>query len=146
MRFDMDHIVLNATDVEVMLAFYSTVLQLTIERVEEYRQGIVPFPSVRLNDNTVIDLFPKKLWQKVDANGHSSINLNHFCLALSKSDWEILLISLKTNGTKIIDGPVTRWGAHGSGISIYFHDPEGNLVEARYYQEQHISGKCLLGS
>ena len=60
----MDHIVLNVEDDEKMIAFYSKVLMFAPERLEEYRTGDVPFPSVRLNSDTVIDLFPKKLWQQ----------------------------------------------------------------------------------
>jgi catechol 2,3-dioxygenase-like lactoylglutathione lyase family enzyme len=56
----MDHIVLNVENEEKMIAFYSEVLQMPAERLQEYRAGEVPFPSVRLNSNTIIDLFPKK--------------------------------------------------------------------------------------
>ena len=58
----MDHIVLNVEDEEKMIAFYSEVLELVPERLEEYRAGDVPFPSVRLNSDTIIDLFPKRIW------------------------------------------------------------------------------------
>jgi hypothetical protein len=33
-------------------------------------------------------------------------------------------------------GPVPRWGANGVGTSIYFRDPEHNLVEVRTYELQ----------
>jgi catechol 2,3-dioxygenase-like lactoylglutathione lyase family enzyme len=33
----------------------------------------------------------------------------------------------------VVEGPVTRWGARGDGASIYVRDPDGNLVELRYY-------------
>ena len=60
----MDHIVLNMEDEDKMITFYSKVLMLPTERLDEYRAGKVPFPSVRLNADTIIDLFPKKMWEK----------------------------------------------------------------------------------
>lgn len=142
----MDHIVLNVEDDEKMMDFYSKVLMLLPERLEEYRDGKVPFPSVRLNKDTIIDLFPKKIWQKSTKTGPGRENLNHFCIALNKEDWEHLLNRLQTNNITIEQGPVTRWGAHGTGTSIYFRDPEDNLIESRYYEEQNNSEKCLLVS
>lgn len=142
----MDHIVLNVEDDEKMITFYSKVLMLPSERLEEYRAGKVPFPSVRLNQDTIIDLFPKKMWQKSARAGQGRENLNHFCIALSRSMWENLLERLQANNVDIEEGPVPRWGAHGTGTSIYFQDPEGNLVEARYYDGHNDSEKCLLES
>ena len=142
----MDHIVLNVEDEEKMITFYSKVLMLEPERLEEYRAGKVPFPSVRLNSDTIIDLFPKKMWEKSAQAGKSHMNLNHFCLALGKESWQELIERLQENKVDIEEGPVPRWGAHGSGTSVYFRDPEGNLIEARYYETPESSERCLLGS
>ena len=114
--------------------------------LQEYRAGMVPFPSVRLNSDTIIDLFPKKMWQKSSTTGQGRSNLNHFCLSLSRETWEDLVKRLKANSVVIEEGPVPRWGAHGNGISMYFRDPEGNLIEARYYEPSTGAEKCLLGS
>ncbi|UCF98892.1 MAG: VOC family protein [Spirochaetaceae bacterium] len=129
----MDHIVLNMIDEEKMIAFYTEVLLCTPERLEEYRAGEVPFPSVRLNEDTVIDLFPKTMWGNDAPNGQGHVNLNHFCIAVSKESWDELAERLAANAIDIVDGPDRRWGAHGVGTSIYFRDPEANLIEARYY-------------
>lgn len=142
----MDHIVLNVEDVEKMITFYSKILMLLPDRLDEYHAGKVPFPSVRLNTNTIIDLFPKKLWQKSTRSEQGRVNLNHFCIAMSKRTWEDLLERLQANSVDIDEGPVPRWGAHGTGMSIYFRDPEGNLIEARYYEGHDNSEKCLLES
>ena len=142
----MDHIVLNVVDEENMIAFYTEVLMLAPERLKAYRSGKAPFPSVRINSDTVIDLFPKQLWQKKLKSGQGHVNLNHFCISLSKELWKSLAERLKTNNVDIEEGPVPRWGAHGTGTSIYFRDPDGNLIEARYYEEQSSAEKCLLGS
>jgi extradiol dioxygenase family protein len=125
-----------------MIAFYSKVLMLVPERLEEYRSGDSPFPSVRLNSDTIIDLFPKKIWQKSALAGQGRENLNHFCMVLSKETWESLLEQLQSNNVDIEEGPVHRWGAHGDGTSIYFRDPEKNLIEVRYYEGHNTSKKC----
>ncbi|MBI5250988.1 MAG: VOC family protein [Desulfomonile tiedjei] len=142
----MDHIVLNVEDDEKMIAFYADVLMFPTERLEQYRAGKVPFPSVRLNADTIIDLFPEKLWGKSIRAGSSHENLNHFCIAVNKKAWEDLLVRLQANSTPIEEGPVQRWGAHGTGTSVYFPDPEGNLIEARYYEADTAQEKSLLGS
>jgi catechol 2,3-dioxygenase-like lactoylglutathione lyase family enzyme len=146
MQCVMDHIVLNVEDDERMIAFYANVLMFPTERLEEYRAGKVPFPSVRLNADTIIDLFPKKLWEKSIRAGSSRENLNHFCIAVSKKAWEDLLVRLQANSIPIEEGPVQRWGAHGTGTSVYFRDPEGNLIEARHYEADTGKEKSLLGS
>ena len=146
MQCSMDHIVLNVEDDEIMIAFYSEVLMLSPERLDEYHAGKVPFPSVRLNSEMIIDLFPKKLWQKNSTTVKGRNNLNHFCIAMSKETWEALFVRLKANNVDIEEGPVPRWGAHGTGTSIYFRDPQGNLIEARYYEGHNSPEKCLLGT
>ena len=146
MRCLMDHIVLNVEDDEKMMSFYSQILVLTPERLEEYRAGEVPFPSVRLNADTIIDLFPKSLWEQTDLNKLGRLNLNHLCIALSKKQFDGLLERLKVNKVDIVEGPVPRWGAHGTGTSFYFRDPENNLIEARYYDDHNRAEKCSLGS
>jgi catechol 2,3-dioxygenase-like lactoylglutathione lyase family enzyme len=146
MQYAMDHIVLNVEDDERMVAFYTTVLMVPAERLDEYHEGKVPFPSVRLNRDTIIDLFPKDMWQEGAGRGRGRANLNHFCIAMSRRACEDLAARLRANGVEIEEGPVPRWGAHGTGTSIYFRDPEGNRIEARYYEGKGKAEQCLLGS
>ena len=142
----MDHIVLNMDNDEKMIAFYADVLGLATERLAEYREGRVPFPSVRLNAETIIDLFPQRLWSQGLPAGPGRENLNHFCMAMDRTAWEDLRARLTANRVAIEQGPVPRWGAGGTGISIYFRDPQGNLIEARYYEGREGAEKCLLES
>lgn len=130
----MDHIVLNAEDIEALVHFYTEVVELEPERVKEFHRGEVLFPSVRVNVDTVIDLAPKAMWERTSLRTQGRRNLNHFCLTLEKGDWERLRERLATRQIAI-EGPLPRWGARGNGTSFYFHDPESNEIEARYYGE-----------
>ena len=40
---------------------------------------------------------------------------------------------LAEHGVEIEEGPVTRYGANGQGISVYFRDPDGSLLELISY-------------
>ena len=129
----MDHIVLNVRDMDSTLDFYTNVLGLQPERLEAFREGKVPFPSVRINADTVIDLFPIAPDQG-DTSPQRS-DLNHFCLVLNKDDMPKFMSHLQAHNVGITEGPGTRWGAHGHGTSIYFCDPEQRRIEVRYYDE-----------
>jgi len=142
----LDHIVLNVVDIDKMLQFYTGILQLPGERLTAYRTGAVPFPSVRLSRDTVIDLFPEKMWRGTAPEDVCRPNLNHFCLATDQETWEQLRARFLDQGITVDDGPVRRWGAHGSGISLYIRDPEENIIEFRYYETSAMDSSCLLGS
>lgn len=146
MKFIFDHIVLNVVDIDTMMQFYTEILQLPGERLEEFNAGQVPFPSVRLSADSIIDLFPKKMWQTNNPEEVCRPNLNHFCLATDEASSKALQKRLETQGIIIQEGPVKRWGAHGSGTSIYFSDPEGNTIEVRYYAKGEKTFPCLLDS
>ena len=125
----MDHIVLNVADIDRSLAFYMEVLGLQGERVVEFKQGKVGFPSVRISGDTLIDLMETK---ETAADG-ARRNLNHFCLVSDETDLPALVEELRGKGVPIVREPVSRWGARGQATSIYVLDPDGNEVEIRCY-------------
>jgi len=117
----LDHVVLNVTDVERSLAFYCDELGLAPERVEEWRRGEILFPSVRVDESTIIDLL---------ATPRTGENADHLCLVVDPVD----LDAVKASGRfEVVDGPATRFGARGNGTSLYVKDPDGNTVELRHY-------------
>jgi catechol 2,3-dioxygenase-like lactoylglutathione lyase family enzyme len=46
-----------------------------------------------------------------------------------------VLIHLKECGVSVLEGPVPRTGAVGPIISVYFRDPDSNLIEVSNYSE-----------
>lgn len=131
----LDHIVINVRDMDAMLDFYTRVLGLPGERVEQFRAGDVLFPSLRINEQSIIDLFPAKLWERDHdfAPDARPSRLNHVCLAVAEDMWETLLSRLHGHGVEIEVGPVQRWGAYGAGESVYIRDPERNFIELKRY-------------
>jgi catechol 2,3-dioxygenase-like lactoylglutathione lyase family enzyme len=124
----LDHIVLNVSDAERSLDFYCSILGLKGERLDEFRRGEVGFPSVRINEHTLIDLNPRE-----PSAGASGRNLNHYCLVAEDVDFAALLADLRAHGVTITQEPVSRWGARGRATSIYLLDPDGNEIEIRCY-------------
>ena len=116
-----DHLVLKCTDVETTLAWYCDRLGLAPVRVEEWRAGTVFFPSVRVNAHTIIDLIP---------GTHDDGRLDHLCLVVAPTDFDALAASGRFD---VVDGPGTRFGAQGDATSLYVRDPDGAVVELRYY-------------
>ncbi|MEU0084361.1 VOC family protein [Streptomyces sp. NPDC006274] len=120
---DFDHLVLNVQDVERALEFYCGPLGLEPVRVEEWRAGKVPFPSVRVTPATIIDLVSRP---------RGGSNVDHICLVVDPLDWQEVIDS---GVFTVLEGPVGRYGARGDAQSIYVRDPDGNTVELRWYPE-----------
>jgi catechol 2,3-dioxygenase-like lactoylglutathione lyase family enzyme len=127
----LDHIVLNVADVERSLAFYERTLGLPAERVEAWRRGELRFPSVRVSDATIIDLV-----HTPSDPSERHLNLAHFCLVTDADDLDAVASDLKSAGVAIEVGPAMRSGARGNALSIYFRDPDNNLIELRTYAGQ----------
>ncbi len=119
-----DHLVLRVADVERSLAWYTGRLGLAGERVDEWRRGEAPFPSVRIDATTIIDLL---------AGGPTGTNVDHLCLVLAPgTDLDALAASGDLD--VVGDGPVDGlFGAQGYARSLYVRDPDGTVVELRTY-------------
>jgi catechol 2,3-dioxygenase-like lactoylglutathione lyase family enzyme len=120
----LDHIVLVVSDVERTLAWYGRHAGLAGVRVDEWRRDEAPFPSLRVDASTIIDLVPGEAG--VD-RGH----LDHICFVVSSGD----LDRLAGDSELAVVDRGERFGARGAGQSIYVHDPDGLLVEFRCYPE-----------
>jgi len=124
----LDHIVLNVADVERSLRFYQAALGLGAERVDGWRRGELPFPSLRINASTIIDLVASR-----PSEAGTRANLAHFCLVTDDAEFDGLRRALGSAGVAIEEGPVMRSGARGDALSIYLRDPDDNLIEVRTY-------------
>ena len=127
---EMDHIVLRVKDVEESLRFYTQVLGMSAERVEQWRAGEIRFPSARINADTIIDFFASDQ-EPIAREGIK--NQDHYCMVIEKTDMEALKAKFEALGVDIQAGPGKRWGSHGDGISLYIYDPDDNVVELRHY-------------
>eukprot|EP00186_Timspurckia_oligopyrenoides_P002749 CAMPEP_0182443588 /NCGR_PEP_ID=MMETSP1172-20130603/2292_1 /TAXON_ID=708627 /ORGANISM="Timspurckia oligopyrenoides, Strain CCMP3278" /LENGTH=148 /DNA_ID=CAMNT_0024638925 /DNA_START=205 /DNA_END=651 /DNA_ORIENTATION=+ len=134
MTGSFDHVALTTENMEESMNFYGNILQLEPDRVDLFLSGEVPFPSYRINASTIIDLFPAEKTQGSDKK--LTKNLNHFCLALSKSDFDSVLHRIRqANIAFLTEEPIPRSGAQGIGMSVYLNDPEGTEIELRYYEK-----------
>ncbi len=119
----LDHIVLVVADVERSLAWYGRHAGLGAERVEQWRRGELPFPSLRIDPGTIIDVIPGL--DDAGARGH----LDHICLVVGPDH----LAALAADPDLEIVDQGRRSGARGDADSIYVRDPDGLLVEFRSY-------------
>jgi catechol 2,3-dioxygenase-like lactoylglutathione lyase family enzyme len=125
--FALDHIVLVVDDVERTLAWYQRHAGLDGVRIEEWRRGEVFFPSLRIDEQTIIDVLPRDPARVTGEPGQR--NLDHVCFVVSAGD----LATLGQDPDLEILDRGTRFGARGDGESIYVRDPDGMVVEFRTY-------------
>ena len=127
MRIDrIDHIVLTVHDLERTIDFYSRVLGMEPVTFAGGRRGLA-FGRQKLNLHQAGREFePKAL-----APAPGAIDL---CF-ISETPLAGVIAKLQEQGVVIIEGPVDKTGALGPMKSVYFRDPDGNLIEVSNYPE-----------
>lgn len=126
----LDHVGFNVMDPERSLRFYTGTLGLAAERVEEYRAGKVPFPSVRINATTILDFFPPQHHRQTLGGN----NVNHVALTIANTPEEIETF-LKERGVEIVGEMTGNFGAQGEGAhAFHVMDPDGNMLELHAYE------------
>ncbi|MCV6987461.1 VOC family protein [Mycobacterium shinjukuense] len=135
----LDHVVLWTKDPQTAMDFYTRVIGLAPVRFDEFRAGEAPFPSVRVCADSIIDLMPAATAAGIEATtgvqGGAGHPLNHVCLAMSKAEYDALDRRLQAEGVDTSARLNQTYGARGwAPQGFYFVDPDGNVVEARYYE------------
>ncbi len=122
----LDHLVLTVADVEASAIFYARVLGMQRVKFGEGRTAL-QFGNQKINLHpSVAPLQPHAL-RPVAGSGDLC-----FVTQLLLVEW---LKHLAACGVELEAGPVARSGALGPMTSLYFRDPDGNLIEIAKYPE-----------
>jgi catechol 2,3-dioxygenase-like lactoylglutathione lyase family enzyme len=118
-----DHIVLTVADIDRAVLFYKTVLKMEPISFANGRRA-VQFGQQKIN----FQLLGQEL------RNHAMEGSGDLCLI---TNWTIADVvgHLKSCKVTILEGPVSKSGAQGPIQSVYFNDPDNNLVEVSVYDE-----------
>ena len=123
----LDHLVLTVADIEATCAFYSRVMGMGVVTFGSRRKALV-FGQQKIN----LHEYGKEFEPKASLPTKGSADL---CFVASTPISEVVQ-HLHTEQVDIIEGPVERTGAIGKLTSVYFRDPDGNLVEVSNYAQE----------
>ena len=124
----IDHVVLRVKDLDASLRFYQGVLGCTLDKVQDK----IGLWQVRAGAS-LIDLVPLDgVLGKIGGAGPGleGHNLDHFAIEIAPFEEPRIRAHLEANGVRITDSG-QRYGAQGTGPSIYILDPDGNTVELK---------------
>ena len=116
----LDHLVLTVADVESTCAFYRRVLGMEVITFAGGRKALA-FGRQKINLHPHGREFEPKAARPTPGSGD-------LCL-LTRVPLAEVVAHLQAERVPIIEGPVARTGANGPILSVYFRDPDGNLIE-----------------
>ncbi len=120
----LDHLVLTVRDVAATCAFYSRVLGMRVETFGAGRTAL-HFGNQKINVHPIGG--DVTLVARVPTPGSADL-----CF-ITTTPRDALLRHLAACDVTVEAGPVERAGALGPMESVYFRDPDGNLVEVSRY-------------
>jgi glyoxylase I family protein len=113
-------------------------------RVAEYERGESPFPSVRVNENSIIDLCPKSDAPGVDgmtkAEASAGFPVNHVCIDVGgRAAYQELAARFEAAGVDTSARRRVTYGAKADAPeAFYIRDFDGNVFEFRYYDADDL--------
>ena len=120
----IDHLVLTVRDVATSTAFYGRVLGLRAFTFGEGRTALA-FGNQKINLHRAGSEFEPKAARPTPGSAD-------LCF-ITSAPLDAVTAHLAECGVDVEEGPVPRSGAIGPMTSLYFRDPDGNLIEiARY--------------
>ena len=117
---NLDHLVLTVEDLEQTCRFYSEVLKMEIVEFAGGRKALV-FGSQKINLHEAGSEFKPHALRPQPGSAD-------LCF-LSSLPIDSLADHVRSRNVHILEGPVERTGAAGPIMSVYFRDPDGNLIE-----------------
>ncbi|MFC3651210.1 VOC family protein [Dyella humi] len=125
MKIDrLDHFVLTVADIDATCEFYTRVLGMQVVQFDQGRKALA-FGMQKINLHQHRHEFEPKARQPTPGSGD-------FCL-ITSVPLEQVMAHLHACGVAIEEGPVARTGACGPIQSVYFRDPDSNLIEVSNY-------------
>ena len=125
----IDHVVFRVRDLATSVAFYGRVLGCHLVR-ERPDLGLVHLRAgASMVDLVSIDgRLGRGGGEGPKAEGR---NVDHLCLRVEPFDEQRIVAHLAEYGV-VPKGPAsTNFGAEGEGLSLYFCDPDGNVIELK---------------
>ncbi|MBO6783510.1 MAG: VOC family protein [Alphaproteobacteria bacterium] len=121
MKIDsLDHLVLTVASIETTCDFYARALGMEAVTFEGGRTAL-NFGKQKINLHLAGHEFEPKAGRPTPGSGD-------LCF-LTGTPIDEVAAHLKSLQIEIIEGPVPRTGATGPLRSVYFRDPDGNLIE-----------------
>lgn len=125
MKIDrLDHLVLTVADIERTCKFYETVLGMETVTFQGNRKAL-KFGQQKINLHQVGHEFEPKALTPTPGSGD-------LCL-ITNTPMNEVLAHLRKHGVAIEIEPSERTGATGKIFSVYFRDPDQNLIEVSNY-------------
>jgi catechol 2,3-dioxygenase-like lactoylglutathione lyase family enzyme len=120
----IDHLVLTVKDIEVALAFYTRVMGLNHVIFDGHYHAL-HFGSQKINLHPAGNEYQPHARTPVPGSGD-------LCF-IASGRIEDVITELRLRGVEIEYGPVPQTGATGRMRSVYFRDPDENLIEVACY-------------
>lgn len=126
----LDHLVLTVADIERSCDFYQRVLGMQVVRFGAGRSAL-QFGQQKINLHPASAPLQPHALQPTPGSAD-------LCLVTRTATADVLA-HLQAQAVAVEEGPVARTGALGPIESVYFRDPDGNLIEvSRYLDEAHL--------
>jgi catechol 2,3-dioxygenase-like lactoylglutathione lyase family enzyme len=120
----LDHLVLTVADIDRTVDFYTRVLGMRAETFGDGRRAL-HFGAQKINLHRAGHEFEPKAARPMAGSAD-------LCL-ISVTSIDEVARHLEWCGVQVELGPVARTGARGEMTSVYFRDPDGNLLEVSTY-------------